>query len=246
MLKSYLSPFSSHVCTHPFTNDPRSKLGWQVHPPTPLTFARNYALVLEPTACEPDVYYNIIAITKFLTELSVVDYYFAPLKASSLGLAAILTAMEGISNGHLGMAEKEAFAINVYRVSNISPNDPEVMACRGRLRKMFYEGGYFEQLIPDEAALIAQEDRERSLATKRIANESPNAVDAHPIMQDEDATSLGTSSPVPAKNDNDSSPALESTASSPSDVRTAITTETDNNDGKVDLPWQVAKKRRMG
>ena len=187
-----------------------------------------------------------MVITKFLTELSVVDYYFAPLKASSLGLAAILTAMEGISNGHLCMAEKQAFAINVYRVANINPNDPEVMACRGRLRKMFYEGGYFEQLIPDEAALIAQEDRERSLATKRIANESPNAVDAHPIIQDEDATSLGTSSPVPAKNDNDSSPALESTTSSPSDVRTAITTDTGNNDGKVDLPWQVAKKRRMG
>lgn len=202
-------------------------------------------MVLEPTACEPDVVHNIMVITKFLTELSVVDYYFAPLKASSLGLAAILTAMEGISNGHLGMAEKQAFAINVYRVAKSSPNDPEVMACRGRLRKLFYEGGYFEQLIPNEAALIAQEDRERSLATKRIANESPNGVDAHPIMRDEDATSPGTSSPVPAKNDNDSSTVLETTTASPSDVCSAITIET-NNDGKVVLPWQVAKKRRMG
>jgi hypothetical protein len=186
-----------------------------------------------------------MVITKFLTELSVVDYYFAPIKASSLGLAAILTAMEGISNGHLDMAEKQAFAINVYRVAKISPNDPEVMACRERLRKMFYQGGFFEQLIPDEAALIAQEERERSLATKRIANESPNGVDAHPIMQDEDSTSLGTSSPVPAKDDNDSSTALQSTASSPSDVCSAIAIET-NNGGKVVLPWQVTKKRRMG
>ena len=110
---------------------------------------------------------------------------------------------------------------------------------------MFYEGGYFEQLIPDEAALIAQEKRERSLATKRIANESPNGVDAHPIMQDEDATLGGTSSPVPEKNDNDSSTALQSTASSPSDVCSAITIKT-NNDGKVGFPRQVAKKRRMG
>lgn len=263
ILNNNVSPWYVH--THSFTNDPCSELGWLVHPPTPLTFARNYVLVLKPTACEPVVWHSIMTITKFLTELSVVDYNFAPFKASSVGLAAILTAMEGISNGHLGAAEKQAFAINVYRVAKVSPNDHEVMACRERLRELFYEGGFFEQLIPAEAALVTQENRERSLATKRITNESPDAVDAHPIMLDEDDVSHGTSSPIPAKNENGSSrpniaqdtssqavpisnatpacTATKSAASSPTDVCTVIAIEAD----KVAVPWPMAneaKKRR--
>ena len=111
-----------------------SKLGWQVHPPTPLTFARHYVLLLKPTACEPAVWHDMMEVAKFLTELAVIDYHFAPLKPSSVGLAALMTAMEGVAEDRLAMVDKQNFATNVYHVAQVSPNDPEVMDCRARLR----------------------------------------------------------------------------------------------------------------
>lgn len=83
---------------------------------------------------------------KFLTELSVIDYYFSPLKSSSVGLAALMTAMEGVDSSLLSDADKQAFAENVYYVAKVSPNDAEVMGCRKRLRTMYYDGDVYEQL----------------------------------------------------------------------------------------------------
>ena len=154
-----------------------SKLGWQVHPPTPLTFARHYVLLLKPTACEPAVWHDMMEVAKFLTELAVIDYHFTPLKPSSVGLAALMTAMEGVAEERLAMVDKENFATNVYHIAQVSPNDPEVMDCRTRLRTMYYEGGIYEQQKEAEAAAAARAARERELANDRIASESPTGVD---------------------------------------------------------------------
>ena len=140
-------------------------------------------LLLKPTACEPAVWHDMMEVAKFLTELAVIDYHFAPLKSSSVGLAALMTAMEGVAEDRLAMADKQNFAANVYHVAQVSPNDPEVMDCRTRLRTMYYEGGIFEQQQEAEAAAAAQANRERMLAAERIAAESPTGVNAHPVAQ---------------------------------------------------------------
>ena len=76
------------------------------------------------------------------------------------------------------MVDKENFATNVYHIAQVSPNDPEVMDCRTRLRTMYYEGGIYEQQKEAEAAAAAaREARERELANDRIASESPTGVD---------------------------------------------------------------------
>ena len=116
-------------------------------------------------------------VAKFLTELTVIDYHFAPLKPSSVGLAALMTSMEGVAEDRLAMVDKQNFATNVYHVAQVSPNDPEVMDCRTRLRTMYYEGGIFEQQREAEAAAAARANRERMLGAERIAAESPTAVD---------------------------------------------------------------------
>ena len=115
-------------------------------------------------------------VAKFLTELTVIDYHFAPLKPSSVGLAALMTSMEGVAEDRLAMVDKQNFATNVYHVAQVSPNDPEVMDCRTRLRTMYYEGGIFEQQREGEAAAAAQANRERLLAAERTASESPTSV----------------------------------------------------------------------
>ena len=173
-----------------------SKLSWQVHPPTPLTFARHFVLILKPTACEPAVWHDMMEVAKFLTELAVIDYHFTPLKPSSVGLAALMTSMEGVAEDRLAMVDKQNFATNVYNVAQVSPNDHEVMNCRKRLRTMYYEGSIFEQQREAEATAAAQANRERMLAAERIAAESPTGVNAHPVVQVDAAAFQGANGPT--------------------------------------------------
>ena len=125
----------------------------------------------------------MMEIATFLTELAVIDYHFAPLKPSSVGLAALMTAMEGVAEERLAMVDKQNFATNVYHIAQVSPNDPEVMDCRTRLRAMYYEGCIFEEQKEAEAAAATRGNRELDLATDRITAKSPTGVDAHPVRQ---------------------------------------------------------------
>ena len=139
--------------------------------------------LLKPTACEPAVWHDMMEVAKFLTELAVIDYHFAPLKPSSVGLAALMTAMEGVAEERLAMVDKENFATNVYHIAQVSPNDTEVMDCRTRLRSMYYEGVIYEEQQIAEAAAAAQATPERIPGAERIFTESPTGVDAHPAVQ---------------------------------------------------------------
>jgi len=149
------------------------------------------------------VRHEMMEVAKFLTELAVIDYHFAPLKPSSVGLAALLTAMEGVSEDRLAMVNKRNFADKVYEVADVSPNDPEVMDCRTRLRTMYYEGREDEIQQEIEALATAQANREHMLATERIAAESPTGVDAHPTGQT-NATEAHGGQPILQKNINGS------------------------------------------
>ena len=155
-------------------------------------------LLLKPTACEPAVWHDMMEVAKFLTELAVIDYHFAPLKPSSVGLAALMTAMEGVAEERLAMVDKQNFATNVYHIAQVSPNDPEVMDCRTRLRSTYYEGGIYEQQKEAEAAAAARANRERDLATDRIDVDSPTGVNDHPVVQEEAAASNEANQPAAA------------------------------------------------
>ena len=163
-------------------------------------------LLLKPTACEPAVWHDMMEVAKFLTELAVIDYHFTPLKPSSVGLAALMTAMEGVAEERLAMVDKQNFATNVYHIAQVSPNDPEVMDCRTRLRTIYFESGVYEQQKEAEAAAAARANRERELATDRVAAvESPTGVDAHPVVQ-EDAAAVNRANQSTASAKNKSGP----------------------------------------
>lgn len=102
--------------------------------------------------------------TKFFCELAVLDYHFTTLKPSSIGLAALMTAMEGVDSSHLLCEDKQAFANDVYQAAEISPGDPEVMDCRTRFRTLYYEGGVYQQQQEAHAAAAAEIERRRKKA----------------------------------------------------------------------------------
>ena len=119
----------------------------------------------------------MMEVAKFLTELAVIDYHFAPLKPSSVGLAALMTAMEGVSEEHLPMKAKEQFACHVCRLAHIDPTDHEVMDCRVRFRDMYCQNDPFE--TGGAASVITTPNRPTPNKTKveRIKVDSPTGVD---------------------------------------------------------------------
>jgi len=126
-------------------------LSWHVHPPTPLGFVRNYMLLLEKSGCIPTVALEIKEVARFLTELSVCDYYFTTCKPSSTGLGAILTAFEKFDDATLPMHVRCTFLKLVRSVEVIDPSSEEVMQCKSRLSATYLQdAGYQQQQYENE------------------------------------------------------------------------------------------------
>ena len=83
--------------------------------------------------------HDILELARFLTELSVIDYYFVSKKASSVALAALLNAMDEIAE--VSSEAKSDFARELQRVESLSM-DPDTLDCRERLRLLYAQGGY--------------------------------------------------------------------------------------------------------
>ena len=164
MLASHFSIATHYSSLHVMHSYIPSELNWHVRPPTPFQFVSQYILSLKPTACEPAVRHDIMDVARFLTELAVIDSHFAPLKPSSIGLAALLTAMEGVDNEQLAMVDKKNFAASVYHIARVALDDPEVMDCRMRLRKKYFEGTIFDQQRENEVQAAAHTNHDRMLA----------------------------------------------------------------------------------
>jgi hypothetical protein len=87
-----------------------------------------------------DARHDVLELSRFLTELSVIDYYFVVHRPSSVALAALLNAMEGVPgisqdaiNGLLG---------EMKRSTKLDVSAQDVLECRERLRLLYSQGGY--------------------------------------------------------------------------------------------------------
>lgn len=90
-----------------------------------------------------DVRYDILELTRFLTELSVIDYYFVGQKPSAVALAALLNAMTlmpAVSDAAIDDLKRE-----LKRLPALDPNNHEVEDCRSRLRVLYEQGAYERQ-----------------------------------------------------------------------------------------------------
>ena len=95
-------------------------LSWYVHPPTPQAFASHLVPLL------PEIisgFTNEISeMSRFVTELSVFDYFFVPRKSSLVAFASVLVAIEcvdtpGIVTPGKQRQEPSKFFITVERPS---------------------------------------------------------------------------------------------------------------------------------
>lgn len=84
--------------------------------------------------------HDIMEHTRFLTELSVIDYFFVTKRASSVALAALLNAMD--NNRDFPLAFRTEFIRQLHQLDGFDPNGFEIVECRDRLKELYIQGGY--------------------------------------------------------------------------------------------------------
>ncbi|KAL7540820.1 hypothetical protein ACHAWF_006790 [Thalassiosira exigua] len=114
-------------------------LGWHVHPPTSFAFCRDFVRLLPPEV-PPRARHDVTELARFLTELSVCEYWFVTKRPSSVALASIINAVEiqGHSPHVRAQFLKHASALLGAEVAG----DPEVRQCYDHLKAMYDLGGY--------------------------------------------------------------------------------------------------------
>jgi len=120
-------------------------LSWHVHPPTPLNFVRNYIHLLEESGCAPAVALEVKEIARFLSELSVCDYYFTTHKRSSIGLGAVLTAFQSFDEITLPVHVRRSFIDHVRSMDVIDPSSEDVHECKNRLSATYLQDVGYQQ-----------------------------------------------------------------------------------------------------
>ena len=133
---------SSQLLTNAFSCTQTNRaLNWHVHPPTTFCIARHFLHLIPVSTSFPlTVRHDILEHTRFLTELSVIDYFFVTKRSASIALAALLSAMD--NNRAFPFGQRVEFINQLKRLENFDPNDAEIAECRDRLQELYIQGGY--------------------------------------------------------------------------------------------------------
>lgn len=110
-----------------------------MHPPNAYCFAKHMLFFLPHNFIRNDVRNDILELARFLTELSVIDYFFVAHRPSHVAMAALLNAMEHTPGATQGI---EVFTRELERTRLANPSSDKVIECRKRLRLLYVKGGY--------------------------------------------------------------------------------------------------------
>lgn len=136
-------------------------LKWYVHPPIPFSFCR-YFMMFVSGDVPPLIRHDINELARFLTELSVCEYWFVKKKSSSIALAALINAIELQGPSLVDPVYKIEFLQSVVELNmDIDISDEEIIDCYERLRLMYIDGGYTHDL---------QETRNGGATTEEVDN----------------------------------------------------------------------------
>ncbi len=152
-------------------------LGWHLHPPTPLAFCRDF-MKLVSGDIEHGPRHDVSELARFMTELSVCDYWFATKKPSSIALASLINAIELQGYRRVDPRYKVEFLTRVVDHGIDIASDEEILACYERLRQMYDAGGYTPTLEDEPAAAHggAPEPGGGGGPAVRVATVSPTGV----------------------------------------------------------------------
>jgi Cyclin, C-terminal domain len=115
-------------------------LFWLVHPPTAYCFAKHVLVLLPTASVSPETRLDILELSRFLTELSVIDYFFVIFRPSNVAVAALLNAMETVPG--ISKTIIKTFMLDVKKLTRVDLDSDAVTQCRSRLRLLYAQGGY--------------------------------------------------------------------------------------------------------
>lgn len=127
-----------------FNTTTHRAISWHVHPPTPLSVVKLSMYLIPEQGCHQNDLVEIEELARFLTELSVCDYFFTQQSAIVTGLAALLTAIDIIgASWQPGAFEK--FLVEVESIAKCDIYSKNVLECKSRLQDTYVQGGFYEQ-----------------------------------------------------------------------------------------------------
>ena len=108
-------------------------LRWHLHPPTAHSFTKRFLHMVPLSTIAVDVLYDVLELSRFLAELSVIDYFFVTQNPSHVAIAAIANAMQDIAT--VPMEARTHFAEMIQRNHNLDIQTCQtIVECRNRLR----------------------------------------------------------------------------------------------------------------
>jgi len=154
-----------------------------MNPPTVMVALQEYLAMLSPEM-DTQSLSDVTELSRFLSELSVCDYFFVTKTPSSIALACVLTSFEGVSHEDLPRNLRQRFVNDVFRIAKINCTIEEVHLARLRLRDIYERGNYHK---PKGSA---------GNRGDRNGGRSPvNITDRHVVDEAEDADMGGSEMP---------------------------------------------------
>lgn len=116
-------------------------LNWYVHPPTPIAFCRDLMSLVSGDISE-SIRHDVMKNARFMTELSVCEYWFVSKKPSSIALASLVNAIELQGPHRISDIYKKDFLRRVVQIGIDIVNDKDFLDCYERLSEIYTEGGF--------------------------------------------------------------------------------------------------------
>lgn len=143
-------------------DDVLQRLQWHVHPPSPQVFVKHFLYLMGME--DPEM----LDMSQFMVELSVMDYYFVNYKPSEIAIAAILDAMQRRSQVSV---EQIRFP---FSSSLFDYDTSNIRECRERLHLIFMQANGH---VPGEE--IERTPRKTENMGGNMRTTSPVSVMAH-------------------------------------------------------------------
>jgi Cyclin, C-terminal domain len=158
-----------------------------MHPPTAYCFAKHLLFLLPYTSITMDVRHDIIELARFVTELSVIDYFFVIHRQSSVGLAALLFAVDELPT--VSESVRTDFVKELGKITKLDLESPELQDCLERIRLLYAQGGYARMASATEtrADTVSPVCVSYGVVPAHISS-PPNATTPTATYESEDAT----------------------------------------------------------
>lgn len=112
-------------------------LNWFVHPPTPMAFCRDLMRLTSGVITSPKIRCEIHELVRYLTELSVCDYWFVTCKPSTIAIASFMCAFDLQGCQRIDSRCKEDFFQKIEGFGFDSVTNEDTEKCCERLRGIF-------------------------------------------------------------------------------------------------------------